>query len=215
MHAPFAYQRISKTTNRSTENIEDVVSFPRGEDGKSLSIDIDYIETWKAMENLMKTGKVRSLGVSNFNSQQLDRLLESAVIKPVVNQVECHPNLNQRKLIEFSKERNITTICYSPLGRPHNAGDKKIALKDAKVQQIAEKYKKNAGQILLRFSYQNGAIVIPKSTNEQRLRSNIDIFDFNLENDEMEYLNSLDNNLRLITFADDKDNKYYPFNLPF
>lgn len=215
MHAPIAYQRISKTTNLPTDNIDDVVSFPRGKDGKSLSSDIDYVDTWKAMEDLMKTGKVRSLGVSNFNSQQLDRLMKSAEIKPVVNQVECHPNLNQQKLIAFSKQRNITTICYSPLGRPHSAGDKQIALKDPKVQQIADKYKKNPGQVLLRFSYQTGAVIIPKSTNNQRLRSNIDIFDFDLKNEEMDYLNSLNNDLRLITFADDKDNKYYPFNLPF
>lgn len=215
MHAPIAFQRISKKTNLPTQDIDDVVSFPKDANGKLLSSDIDYLDTWKAMENLLKTNKVRSLGVSNFNSQQLDRLMNSANVKPTVNEVECHPNLNQHKLIEFSRARNITTIGYSPLGRPSDSTDKQIAIKDAKVNEIANKYKKNPGQILLRYEYQNGIIVIPKSTNKQRIRGNIDIFDFNLNKEEMDYLNSLDNNLRIITFDLAKDHKYYPFNVPF
>lgn len=215
IHNPVGYQCISKTTNLTTENIDDTNLFPKGANGKSLTTDIDYIETWKAMEELVKTGNVRSLGVSNFNSQQLDRLISAAKIKPVVNQVECNPNLNQRKLIEFAKARNVTIVGYSPLGRPHAAGDKNIAIKNPKVRELADKYKKNPGQIILRFAYQNDVIAIPKSTNKERLRGNIDIFDFNLTNEDMQVLYSLNDNTRLITFKDDKDHKYYPFNAEF
>lgn len=216
MHAPFAYQRVSKSTaNHTALNIDDTIISPKDNNGKSLSLSIDYLDTWKAMEALVKTGRVRSLGVSNFNSQQLERLLSASKIKPVVNQVECHPNLNQKKLIEFSKVRNVTTVAYSPLGRPYSAGDRMIALKNPKIQKLSDKYKKNPGQILLRYSYQNGVVVIPKSTNIQRLRGNIDIFDFSLNNEDIKFLDSLNDNTRLITFGNDKDDINYPFNIDF
>lgn len=215
MHAPLAYLRISKLTNKTTDDIDNIYSFPVDESGRRLATDVDYVDTWKAMEDLVATGKVRSLGVSNFNSEQLDRIISIAKIKPVVNQVECHPNLNQRKLIEFAKARNVSIVGYSPLGRPHEAGHRPIAINDAKVKELANKYNKNPGQILLRFSYQNNVISIPKSTNKERLRGNIDIFDFELSEDDMNYLNSLNDNTRLIQFDADKDSKYYPFNIEF
>lgn len=116
MHAPLSYQRISKLTNQTTDDIDNVYPFPLDANGQRLAADVDFVETWKAMEDLIKTGKVRSLGVSNFNSEQLDRIVSMSRIKPVVNQVECHPNLNQHKLIEFAKARNVTIVGYSPLG---------------------------------------------------------------------------------------------------
>lgn len=215
MHAPMAYARISKTTNATATEIDDTVLFPHDSNGKRPTLDIDYVDTWKAMEKLVESGKVRSLGVSNFNSQQLERLIASAKIRPTANQVECHANFNQLKLIEFSKTRNITTIGYSPLGRPADTGDRLIAIKHPKVQEIADKYKKNAGQIVLRYSYQNGVVVIPKSTNRERIRGNIDIFDFSLSEDDMKAIESLNDNTRVIRFGDDTENKYYPFNIEF
>lgn len=183
--------------------------------GKTLTSDVDYLETWKAMEKFVESGRVRSIGISNFNSEQADRVYTLAKIKPVTNQVECHPNLNQRKLIEFAKARNVTIVGYSPLGRPHDAHSRPIAINDAKVKELAKKYNKNPGQILLRYSHQNGVIVIPKSTNKERLRGNIDIFDFELNKDDMNDLNSLNDNNRLITFNADKESKFYPFNIEF
>lgn len=215
MHAPLAYHHISKLTNKTTDDVDNVYTWPVDENGRRLAADVDYVDTWKAMEDLVKTGKVRSLGVSNFNSEQLDRIISIATIKPVVNQVECHPNLNQRKLIEFAKARNVSIVGYSPLGRPHDAGSAAIAINDPKLKEMAKKYNKNPGQILLRFSYQNDVIVIPKSTNKERLRGNIDIFDFELSKDDVNYLNSLNDNTRLIKFDVDKDNKYYPFKIEF
>lgn len=88
MHTPLAYQHISKLTNETTDDIDNVYSFPVDENGRRLALDVDYIDTWKAMEELVKSGKVRSLGVSNFNSEQLDRLISMSRIQPVVNQGE-------------------------------------------------------------------------------------------------------------------------------
>ncbi|XP_031625039.1 aldo-keto reductase family 1 member B7-like [Contarinia nasturtii] len=216
MHSPVSYQRISQATNMTTQDFDNIILFPQDANGKSLCTDIDYLGTWKAMEELVKTGKVRSLGVSNFNSQQLDRVITAAKIKPVVNEIECHPNFNQKKFIAFAKARNVTIIGYSPLGRPYANGDRPIALKNAQVQALAAKYKKNPGQILLRYSYQNGVVVIPKSTNKERIRGNIDIFDFNLNDEDMEFMDSLNGNSRFTTILDrDGDNKYYPFNIEF
>ena len=100
------------------------------------------------MEKLVESGRVRSIGISNFNSEQTDRVLSIAKIAPVTNQVECHPNLNQRKLIEFSKRRNITITAYSPLGR----SGKNLAINDQRVLELAQKHGKSPAQILLRYA---------------------------------------------------------------
>lgn len=115
-------------------------------------MDIDYLDTWRAMENLVYSGRVRSIGISNFNSEQTDRILTIAKIKPVTNQVECHPNLNQLRLIEFSAKRNITITAYSPLARPHTPGGQRLAISDPKVTQLAKKYQKTPAQIILRYT---------------------------------------------------------------
>lgn len=120
--------------------------------GKTLTTDVDYLDTWRAMEKLVESGRVRSIGISNFNSEQTDRILSIAKILPVTNQVECHPNLNQRKLIEFSALRNITVTAYSPLGRPHTQSGKKLAISDERVLELAQKYKKTSAQIILRYT---------------------------------------------------------------
>lgn len=211
IHTPLVHKYIKKTENLTGDDILDADLFPVDAEGNTLTADIDYVDTWKAMEELVEAGKVHSIGVSNFNSQQLERLIKLSKIKPVANQIECHPNLNQHKFIEFAKERNVTIIAYAPLGRGDYSADKGIALKDSKVQQIADKHHKNAGQILIRFAYQNGVVAIPKSINKSRLRGNIDIFDFELDADDMEYLNSLDNHLRLYPFTPSKNETYYPF----
>lgn len=110
------------------------------------------MDTWRALEKLVESGRVRSIGISNFNSEQTDRILSIAKIKPVTNQVECHPNLNQRKLIDFSKARNITVTAYSPLGRPHTTTGQKLAISNPKVLELAQKYRKTPAQIILRYT---------------------------------------------------------------
>lgn len=152
-------------------------------------------------------------------------------------QVECHPNLNQRKLINFSAERNITITAFSPLGRPHTPGGARLAISDSNVAALAKKYQKTPAQIILRytvngklshsnwlwrigydcfwFQIQNGAIVIPKSTNTNRIRENFNIFDFQLSMSDMQIMHNLNNNHRLIAYEGDKDDKNYPFNIEF
>lgn len=114
--------------------------------GNTLTSDIDYLDTWKAMEKLVESGRVRSIGISNFNSQQVDRIYKNSKIKPVLNQVECHPNLNQLKLIEFCAARNISTTAYSPLGRG------RTILSEPKILELARRYQKTPAQIILRYT---------------------------------------------------------------
>lgn len=98
------------------------------------------------MEKLVESGRVRSIGISNFNSQQVDRIYKNSKIKPVINQVECHPNLNQLKLIEFCAARNISITAYSPLGRG------RTILAEPKILELARKYQKSPAQIVLRYT---------------------------------------------------------------
>lgn len=148
MHTPMAYRRFNKDrTKVDPESIDDIDVFPTGSDAFS---DVDYVDTWKAMEKLVKSGRVRSIGVSNFNSEQVDRVLAAAEIKPVVNQVECHPNFNQHKLIKFLADRDIKLVGYSPLGQPHKHNNS--AINNPKIIELAKKHNKSPAQIVLRFT---------------------------------------------------------------
>lgn len=152
IHAPIPYPALSKTTNQSAETVANTNLFPKNSDNKSKTIDVDYVDTWRKFEQLLGSGRVKSIGVSNFNSQQISRLIESTTIKPAVNQIECHANLNQLKLIEYSKQRDVLTVCYSPLGRPGANADLKLAISDPTVLDLAAKYEKSPAQIVLRYT---------------------------------------------------------------
>jgi len=176
--------------------------------------DVDYVDTWKAMEQVNEKGLAKSIGISNFNRKQIERLLESAKIVPVTNQVECSPYLNQSKLIEFCKSKGITITAYSPLGspdRPNRKPTDPVLLEDPKFKEIAAKYKKTPAQIVLRYQVQRGLITIPKSVTKSRIAENFDIFDFELSADDMAHLNSFDCNGRTCGFNGNENHKYYPF----
>lgn len=117
----------------------------------SFDSDVDYLDTWKAMEKLVDLGLVKCLGVSNFNSQQVERVLKEGRIKPITNQVECLPTYNQKKLIKFCKERDIVVVAYLPLGHPIPAKKTPAFLYDEKLHAIARKHNKSAAQIVLRY----------------------------------------------------------------
>lgn len=188
---------------------------PKDDDGNLLFSDVDYVDTWKAMEQLVKSGKVRSIGLSNFNSEQIKRILEVAEIKPVTNQIEVNPGWNQKKMIEFCKSHGITVTAYGPMGRPHrNTYGNHSALGDAKVLEIGQKYGKTDGQVILRYLYQLGTIPIPYTTKEERMRENIDVFDFELTDEEMQYMEMFQSE-RTIPFPLYKTHTYYPFNIEF
>lgn len=113
--------------------------------------DVDYLDTWQAMEKLQEKGLVKNIGVSNFNSEQLARLLANCKIKPIHNQIECHPGLNQKPLIALCKKYDIVVTAYCPLGRPEPAKKLPVYLFDGKVKEIGDKYKKSAAQVVLRY----------------------------------------------------------------
>lgn len=113
------------------------------------------MDTYKAMEKLIESGLVRSIGVSNFNSEQIDRLLANCKVKPVTNQIEVGPSINQKKLTKFCKDRDIVITGFSPLGRPYAADvfpdAPKLAFLDARVIDIGKKYGKTGAQVVLRY----------------------------------------------------------------
>jgi len=191
--------------------------FPK-EGDKFLYSEVDYVDTWKAMEELVGKGLAKSIGVSNFNSQQLERLLDTATIIPVTNQIECHPYLNQRKLIEFCKSKGITVTGYSPFAspdRPWATPDDPKLLDEPKLVEIGKKYNKSSAQVILRWVIQRDVIVIPKSVNKGRIAENFNIFDFELAPEDMDVIYQMDRNWRAVLLAHLKDHKYYPFSIEF
>ncbi|CAH2101485.1 unnamed protein product [Euphydryas editha] len=193
---------------------EDGELFPADESGKILFSDVDYVDTWKAMEPLVNEGLVKSLGISNFNSKQVKRLLEHATVKPVVNQVECHPYLNQVRLKQFCESHGILLTAYSPLGSPDRPwakpGDTQL-LDDPKLKAIADKIGKTVAQVLIRYQIDRGIIVIPKSVNKSRIASNFDVFDFKLSAEDLQLINSFDCNGRFVPMTASLGHKYHPF----
>ena len=150
-----------------------------------------YKEAWRALEYLYKEGRVKAIGVSNFQIHHLQDLLKDAEIKPVINQIELHPYLSQEKVREFCKENDIQVEAWSPLMAGNGL------LENDVLKEIAKKYNKTTAQVVLRWGLQSQVITIPKSTNEGRLIENIDIFDFNLSKDDMDRIDSLNKDLRV------------------
>jgi len=192
--------------------------FPADSTGQALPSDADYVDTWKAMEELVKLGLTRSIGISNFNSQQIDRVLEVATIKPVTNQVEVHPYLPQNKLAKFCADRGIVLTAYSPLGspdRPWAKPDDPSLLEEPKVKSVAAKYKKTPAQVLIRYQIDKGNVVIPKSANKSRIAENLNVLDFQLTKEDLAEIDSLDCNGRVVPELHYNKHKHYPFNIEF
>ncbi|WP_098455540.1 aldo/keto reductase [Sanguibacter antarcticus] len=149
-----------------------------------------YVETWRAFEKLYADGVVRAIGVSNFLPEHLTTLLESADVVPAVNQIEVHPTFQQRSLASDSRAAGITVEAYSPLGRGED-------LESDVVVAIAEAHGVTAAQTVLRWHVQNGHIIIPKSTDPERIASNLDLFGFELSAQEMADITGLETGQRL------------------
>ncbi|KAJ8680127.1 hypothetical protein QAD02_015914 [Eretmocerus hayati] len=186
---------------------------PLGESKKMVPSDIDYVETWRGMEKCKNSGYTSSIGVSNFNSQQISRLISSGNILPSNNQIEVTLNLNQNPLIEFCKKWDIAVTGYSPLGKPGKRPNIQNLWLHPVVQNLAKKYNKSPAQISLRFVYQSGAAPIPKSVTFSRIEENINIFDFNLTKEEMRELESIGTGARVVSLEEFKDAKYFPFGI--
>ncbi|XP_016045248.1 1,5-anhydro-D-fructose reductase isoform X7 [Erinaceus europaeus] len=183
---------------------------PLDRNGMVIPSDTDYLDTWEAMESLVLEGLVRAIGVSNFNQEQLERLLDKPNLKimPQTNQIECHPYLTQEPLIKFCQSRGVVVTAYRPLGGYSDGMDMR---EDPVIQDIAEKYKKSAAQIMIRFQIQRGVVVIPKSVTPKRIVENFQVFDFELSEEDMTALLLLNQNLRLATFPAAANHKDYPF----
>ncbi|KAG7190362.1 hypothetical protein KM043_006473 [Ampulex compressa] len=188
---------------------------PHAPDGEILSSDVDYLETWRGMEECVHQGLTRSIGISNFNSEQITRLLAAAKIKPVNNQFEVSVNLKQKELIEFCKKHNITVTGYSPLGRPGNRLGVPNSLDNPKIVEIAQKYHKTPAQVALRYTLQQDVAIIPKTVTISRLQENFNIFDFTLTADDLAVIDKIGTGERTAPFTQVKDHKYYPFTAPF
>ncbi|XP_051866770.1 aldo-keto reductase family 1 member A1-B isoform X2 [Pristis pectinata] len=179
------------------------------------------------MEKLVEKGLVKAIGLSNFNSRQIDEVIAAATIKPAVLQVECHPYLAQNELIEHCQKHGLIVTAYSPLGssqRMWKAPDERELLEDADIKSIANKHGKSPAQVLLRWQVQRGVVAIPKSVNAERITQNLQVFDFILTEDEMKKIGSLNRNCRYIVPRVKVDNKFvfrdalhphYPFNDPY
>lgn len=141
-------------------------------------------ETWRAMEELLEEGKIKSIGVSNFWPEHLEALLDSAKIKPAVNQIEFHPGYWQPETTQYCKEKGIVLQAWSPLARGRIFGNEILI-------EIANRHQKTVSQIALRWIVQQGVIPIPKAASKERMNENFDIFDFALSDEEMELINNL------------------------
>lgn len=149
-----------------------------------------FVETWKALEYALESGKVRGIGVSNFHPEHLEPLLEQARVVPALNQVELHPGLNQAEIRAFNANHGIATEAWSPLAR----GQKSEA---TAIVAAAEAHSKTPAQVILRWHVQLGNLVIPKSSNPERLAENLDVFDFELSREEMAAIDLLEDGQRI------------------
>ena len=156
----------------------------------------DYMGAWKDMERAVKDGRVRSIGLSNFESDRLEQVLGVAEIKPSVLQVECHPYYPQRELRKRIAPYGTVIECWYPLGH----GDKGL-LGDPTIVALSEKYGKSPAQIILRWDIQEGNIVIPKTLNTEHMAQNIDVFDFELTEGDTECIANMDSGTRYFTLT--------------
>ncbi|KAB7668422.1 aldo/keto reductase [Bacillus sp. B1-b2] len=150
----------------------------------------EYVDTYRALEKLYKDGRVKAIGVCNFEIEHLERIIKECEVKPVLNQVECHPYLAQTELKEFCADHDIFIEAWSPLDQ---GGE---VLQDEVVTNIAEAKGKTPAQVVLRWHLQNNTIVIPKSVTPSRIEENFQVFDFELSADEMREINGINKNRR-------------------
>ncbi|XP_053384554.1 aldo-keto reductase family 1 member B1-like [Mercenaria mercenaria] len=173
---------------------------PRDENGKVLFSDVDYVDTWKALEDCVDEGLVRNIGVSNFSSKQLQRILDKARIKPQINQVECHLHLSNSKLQKYCQENGVVLQAYAPLGSSGNKTEPPPkCLEEPVLLEIAKAKNKTPAQVTLRYLLQRGLSLVPKSVTPQRIQENFQIFDFELSSDEEKQLQNLNKDFRMHT----------------
>ncbi|MGV0834905.1 aldo/keto reductase [Mycolicibacterium thermoresistibile] len=159
-----------------------LIHWPAGEQGK-------YVDSWGGLLKIREDGLTRSIGVSNFNDEHLSDIIDLSFVTPALNQIELHPLLNQAELRKVHAERNVLTQAYSPLG----VGN---LLDDPTIGAVAQAHGKNPAQVLLRWNLQLGNVVVARSSNPERMRENLAVFDFELTDEQMDTINGMDNGTR-------------------
>lgn len=151
-----------------------------------------FLDTWREMEKLYEEGVVRNLGFANCHQHHIEEILKICKVRPVINQFEVHPLFSQKPLIDYCKSQGIQPEAYSPIAQNNDR-----LRKNRTLHALASKYGKTIHQIMLRWHIENGVIPIPRSTNEKRMRQNIDVFDFSLSKEEIESIDKININSRL------------------
>lgn len=179
------YENTMKSFESSLKNLQldyidlFLIHWPKN-NNKQLNI-----ETWKALEELYKEGKVKAIGVSNFLKHHLEIILNNCEITPMVDQIEFHPGLTREETIKFCKENNIIVEAWAPLGKGK-------MLQNEDLVRISEKYNKSVAQICIKWCLQNGVIPLPKTTNWDRMLQNKDVFDFEISKENMKFINGME-----------------------
>lgn len=171
----------------------------------------DYITGYKMMEKAIKEGKVKSIGISNFYGERLDDLLNNIEIKPAVTQVETHPYYPQTEMKEKLREYGTKIQAWYPLG---GRGNDSVLTEDI-IKELAEQYGKSPAQIILRWHNQKGVIVIPGSKNPEHIKDNLNIFDFELSDDDMRKIDDLDKNMPFYNQTDEDLDRFAKWNPDF
>lgn len=190
---------------------------PKDASGKIILEIVDIRDTWEALEKCKDSGLTKSIGVSNFNHKQLELILNKPGLKykPTCNQVECHPYLNQSKLLEFCKSKDIVLVAYSALGSHRDSNwvksDSPYLLEEPVLKTIARKHNRSPGQVALRYQLQRGVVVLAKSFNEKRIKENFQVFDFELTSEDMKMIDGLNKNFRYAKMSFAVDHPYYPY----
>jgi len=198
------------------DNAEEIV--PKDKEGNVLFANHDILDTWKGMEECVDAGMADSIGLSNFNKDQIERILQNSRIKPCNLQVEIHPYFSNKKLVDYCKTNNITVTAYAPLANkdsPLRTGKEPSIFDEPILQELSKEKGKSIAQIVLRFLLQRGIIVIPKSITPTRIKENFDVFSFDLTDDEMSKIWSLDKNLRIWVEKWASIHKDYPFHTEY
>lgn len=143
------------------------------------------IDTWRALEKIYRDGKAKAIGVSNFLKRHMEIIINNSNILPAVNQIEFHPGLIRTETIEFCKKNNIVIEAWAPLGKGK-------MLSNEKLQEIAKKYNKSVAQICLKWCLQNGVLPLPKSENIERMKQNLNLFDFTISKEDVSIINNME-----------------------
>lgn len=177
------YDNVKKAFGRTLENLETdyldlyLIHWPLPEPGYKEWKQLDK-ETWRAMEELYQEGKIRAIGLSNFLPHHIENILEDCTVRPAVDQIEYHPGYSQEAVVQYCKERDILVQAWSPIGRQR-------VLTEGLVQELAEKYGVSPARICLKFAVQRGIIPLPKSSSMERMKDNLDLYSFEMEQEDI------------------------------